>query len=99
MIKTKDRQTLFDVALVACGDIETIFEIARVNDISITEDLPENIELKINNIGNRRIVDYFASNRFCPASVSESCQEYMLTSNDGNYILASNDGDFILTQN
>ena len=49
--QVKDRQTLLDVALQASGDMESVFDIAQANDISVTEELTVGTEIEIDEVG------------------------------------------------
>ncbi len=97
--QVKDRQTLLDVALQASGDMESVFDIAQANDISVTEELTVGTEIEVDEVGRQRVADYLSANKFCPASASEDNQECTLMSNDSSYTLISNDGNSTLTQN
>ncbi|MDD4394871.1 MAG: hypothetical protein PHQ33_03180 [Bacteroidales bacterium] len=75
-IRLRDRQTIFDVALQACGSAEAAFDIARMNDISISELLPAGTILKIPEVdsSSKRVVDYY-DNTFYPATGEETSEE------------------------
>ncbi len=97
-MKAKDRQTLMDIAVSSCGDVEAVFEIAENNDLSLTVEL-SGIEIDVPEKSNQKVADYFADNGITPATASDKSEETQITSNDGNYILMSNDGHYILTIN
>lgn len=97
-MKAKDRQTLMDIALVACGDMETVFDIAEKNDLSLTAEL-FGIEIDVPETVNKRVSGYFSANGTEPATDSDSDEQTALTSNDEDYILMSNDENYTLIIN
>lgn len=64
----KPGQTLFDIAIQHTGTIETVFEIAEMNNISPTEPLPAGRVLFIPEVQVAEVVEYFAVNELSPAS-------------------------------
>ncbi len=75
-IQAKERQTLFDIALQECGDMEVAFDIARKNDISISTVLDPGTMLQVPEAGTggRRVADYYAINRIVPATGMETAE-------------------------
>lgn len=69
-IKIRERQTIFDVALQACGSAESAFNIARLNDVSVSEMLPSGTSLELPDIDavGKRVVAYYSNNAFYPAT-------------------------------
>jgi hypothetical protein len=41
------RQSIFDIAIQECGSVNAIFDIARLNNISVTDTLAPGTELQI----------------------------------------------------
>ena len=52
-------QSFFDKVIETTGNIENAFQMAVLNGISLTEDLPIGMELKISEVTNKRIVGLF----------------------------------------
>ena len=69
-ITRQDRQTLFDIAVQHCGDAQAAFDIADMNDISLTDS--ETMVLEIPAVYNRRVVDYYHTNDIKPATADNS---------------------------
>lgn len=80
-MKTKERQTIFDIALQCCGSIEAAFAMAAANDIGLTETLPNDIA--VNGVGtiaiNKRIVKYYTDRRIVPATALQTDSESQTT--------------------
>jgi len=89
-----DRQTLFDIAIQYCGDREAAFEIADVNDLSITEELSAGTSLEIADVINQKIVDYYRINSIVPATavgiMGIDADKNGIISNDEIYIIVTN---------
>jgi len=64
----KQRQTVFDIALIACGDREAAFEISRLNDISLSDTIEPGTELEIPAVINQKVVNYYEVNGIEPAT-------------------------------
>ena len=62
-------QSIFDIALITCGAAEAAYDIARSNNISITDDI-EGVELTIddNMVINKKVVEYYMINNIKPAT-------------------------------
>ena len=71
-IKVLNNQSLFDIALQATGSIEAVFDIAALNGIDITDDLPVGIPLIVPKVVNRQIVEYYRVNGIIPATALET---------------------------
>jgi hypothetical protein len=93
-ITVKDRQTVFDIAIQYCGDVEAAFDIMQLNDISATEDLPTGKELILPDVANKRVADYYKNNALSPATADR-------TDSAGEFIgaIASNTDDIMVTNN
>lgn len=46
-IRAKERQTLLDIALMIGGRVETVFDLAEANGLSVTDRLEEGQELRV----------------------------------------------------
>lgn len=55
-IRIRNRQTLLDIAMQATGTIESVFEIAKRNDLGVTAALSANQELDILDSGINDLV-------------------------------------------
>ena len=63
-----DRQSIFDIAIQHCGAAEAACDIALLNGISITDELPANSVVKMPSIHDNTIVDYYLQNNIIPAT-------------------------------
>lgn len=61
-------QSILDVALQQCGNIEAIFEMAALNSISVTDDLPAGNSLVMPEAKDGKVVSYYSVNRVTPAT-------------------------------
>ena len=61
-------QTLFDIAIQHCGDVVATFEIADINDVSLTDRLIAGQSLTVPQPYNRAIVDFYNKNKIIPAT-------------------------------
>jgi hypothetical protein len=98
----QDRQTLFDIAVQYCGDREAAFQIANINDISLTETLPVGLSLEIPEVINQKVVNYYTNNSISPATASTEqadIPENAMISNDGQYQLITNNNNLFIIQN
>lgn len=98
-VKSKDRQTLIDIAVSSCGDVESVFKIAETNNISITEELSLGKNIYVPEPSNKRVVEYFKNNAIVPATDSAISEEIEIYSNDNNCAIISNDEQYRLTIN
>ena len=64
----KQRQTVFDIALIKCGDREAAFEICRLNDISISDTIEPGTQLETPPAINQKVVNYYEVNNVEPAT-------------------------------
>lgn len=97
-MKAKDRQTLMDIAVSSCGDVEAVFDIAEKNDLSLTSEL-FGIEIDVPEAVNKHVSGYFSGNGTEPATDSNSDEQQVLSSNEDDYILMSNDENYTLIIN
>lgn len=63
-----ERQSLFDVALSACGTIDSIFQIAELNNLSITSPLTVGLNLMTPSIMGKKTYNYYAERKINPAT-------------------------------
>jgi LysM repeat protein len=65
-----ENQSLFDIAIQYCGTVESIFDIAMLNNISITAFLDPGQKLLVSNqnYGYDEIVDHYIVNKIQPAT-------------------------------
>lgn len=61
-------QTLFDIALQECGSIDAAFEIASLNDVSISDIPASGMSLNIPEVKNMKTVKYYKNNGIIPAT-------------------------------
>lgn len=71
-ITIHNRQSLLDVAIAACGAFEAAFDLARRNGLSLTDELTpgQTLEYLPEEIRQRQIVDYLATQRVIPATAT-----------------------------
>lgn len=62
------RQSLFDIAIQHCGNMETAFDIALLNGIGLTDDLQTSEELELVPPADNGIVQTFTVNHYKPAT-------------------------------
>lgn len=68
-ITAADRQSLFDLSLQVCGSIEAVFELAKVNGMSITDALaPGGVEYNADGIRDKQVVQHYANNHVIPST-------------------------------
>lgn len=69
-IKIKDRQTLLDIALVASGSLDSVFDLAIENNISVTEILVDGNILDISRLDviNANCVTKYQKEGISPAT-------------------------------
>lgn len=71
-ITVKDRQSLLDLSVQYCGDVQSVFDFALLNGLSITEELKTGMQLQAPPPAVKRIADYFRINGFEPATADFS---------------------------
>ena len=65
--KVKAGQTVIDIAVQYLGSQEAAFELAALNDISITEVLASGSELELPDPTDKRVVAFFEEGQYFPA--------------------------------
>lgn len=83
----KQRQTVFDIALIKCGDREAAFEISRLNNISLSDTIEPGTELEIPAVRNKK-VDYYKVNGIEPATedTDTADEDELLTISDAEIL-------------
>jgi hypothetical protein len=92
-LKIEERQTLFDIALEYGGDIEAAFELMRINDLSLTAELPAGTVVLSPEAVDAKIADFYGANNVRPATgvVDGGDDVWQLISNDAMDIFITND--------
>lgn len=67
-IKVKDRQTLLDIQLIACGSLEGIIEACALNGMAITDDLEDGQMLEMGPIIAPRVEAAYRNRGNSPAT-------------------------------
>ncbi len=69
-----DKQNLLDIALQASGTIESVFEIALQNQVSITDEVAPGVGLMIPDglIQNKDVLNYYIQQTILPATGSNN---------------------------
>jgi hypothetical protein len=99
-IITKDRQTLFDIALQYCGDANAAFQIAEDNDISLSAVPEVGTALNVpdpDSVVAKKIVEYYALNNVSPATDDSMPNETFITSIAGIQIVTIKTREEIIT--
>ena len=67
-MKVAKNQNIFDVALQKTGSVSAAFDLAVLNGLSVTDDLTPGTELKLLDVTNKDIVDYYKNRGLVPAT-------------------------------
>lgn len=69
-ITVRDRQSLLDLSVQYCGDVQNVFDIALTNELSITETeiLDTGMQLQIPPSLNKAVAEYFRTGYYFPAT-------------------------------
>jgi hypothetical protein len=92
-VRRQDNQTLLDVAIQYCGDAAAAFDIALLNDLSLTDDTFD--EVLLSAPVNKRIVEYYSNNNINPATSGE---ETILIITHNHEQLITREGERIITR-
>ncbi|MDR1203737.1 MAG: hypothetical protein LBL58_19175 [Tannerellaceae bacterium] len=98
----QERQTLLDLAIEYCGDVEAVFEIMQLNDLSITEELLAGKEIIVPEPYARKITEFYQSNNIQPATAyiqTISGTTVGVITNDGKDNLMTNDNNDLIVEN
>ena len=83
-------QSLLDLALQHTGTIESIFELALLNEKSITDDMVTGASLLIGEISNKDILSYYTAKNIQPATAFTKEDKQVLDRLEGISIWAIN---------
>ena len=83
-------QSLLDLALQHTGTIESIFELAVLNEKSVTDDMVAGASLLIGEISNKDILNYYTAKSIQPATVFTKADKQVLERLEGISIWAIN---------
>lgn len=65
-------QTLFDIAIQEYGTLESVMQLAKVNNLSITEVLMAGQVLDVpDQVYDKKVADYCKNNQITPATADE----------------------------
>jgi hypothetical protein len=67
-MKTLQNQSLLDIAIQALGAAEAAFDIALLNNLSITDTIAPGLELTLPAVVNTDIASYYAAKGLRPAT-------------------------------
>lgn len=93
IVKVRDRQSVFDLALRWGGDAEAAFAIAELNDMSVSEQIDPGTEIEVPSVMERRVVEYYERNRIEPATAVDD--ETAMVSNDGYNLITNNNENIV----
>lgn len=73
-------QSLTDIALQVYGSVEGVFMLASENGLNVTDKIKvgQTLEYDVENIINKRIVQYYAENDIHPATAFEGDLDYRI---------------------
>ena len=63
-----DRQNIFDLAVQTTGNASTAFDLALLNDLSLTDNLDTGQELVLIDKENKAVADYYDAKQLKPAT-------------------------------
>lgn len=66
--KIIEGQSLFDIAIQECGSIESVFDIAMQNDLSIIDRLTAGQMIDLSGTSSNEIADYYRVRGLTPAT-------------------------------
>ncbi|MDR2410121.1 MAG: LysM domain-containing protein [Bacteroidales bacterium] len=102
-INTQERQTLFDIAIMQCGDVEAAFAIMQMNDLSVTEELQTGQEISVPDTYNRRITEFYSINSINPATAyiaqAATVADGIVTNDNTDNLITNDNTDLIVTNN
>jgi hypothetical protein len=68
-IKVEEKQNIYDIALKYAGSQEAVFEIAKLNDISVSDVLGVGTSLKVYDVAaDKNVINYYKNNNVNPAT-------------------------------
>jgi hypothetical protein len=99
-IITQERQTLFDIALQHCGDANAAFEIAEINNISLSGVPAVGTSMEVPEPEAplaKRIVEYYALNKISPATDDDSVANETIITSIGKIALTTINENKLIT--
>jgi len=87
-MKVLEGQSLLDIAIQELGSAEGAFDLAVLNELSITDELEVGIELILPEVVNTDIVSYYAKKRLCIATALVAQAELIQSVVDSFFIIA-----------
>jgi len=72
----KDRQSLFDIALITAGSIAAAFDLAADNGLSVTDELKPNMELTMPSVIISEVANHYRINNLSPATALDLADDY-----------------------
>jgi hypothetical protein len=66
--KVSENQSFLDIAIQTSGGIASVFDLAVVNDLSITDDLTPGQSLQLVDLDNADVTAYYKSKNLVPAT-------------------------------
>lgn len=83
-MKVSPDQSLLDIALIACGSVEAVIDIAELNNLSITDELTADMDLIVSDVVNKSIKSYYDNKALQPAtSISDQQIAEILPAGEG----------------
>ena len=83
-MNTLSGQTLLDVSVQETGTVESVFDIAEKNDLSLTDDIEAGYEMFIDQvIDNAVVIDYRSENRKPASGISTADINSVIGSGEG----------------
>jgi hypothetical protein len=76
-LKIKPRQTLIDIAIQAGGTLDSLFEVASLNGVGITDDLEAGSLVVSPAVSVMHVADYFRKYKLFPASATTALSEVL----------------------
>jgi hypothetical protein len=77
----QEQQTLADIAVQHTGSIESLFDIARLNNIAVTDS--DNMVIMMPAVVNKSVADFYRLNNHNPATLVEGIDKLMVTIIEG----------------
>lgn len=67
-VKVLEDQSLFDLAVQACGSVESVFDVASLNGMAITDILIPGSAISVPDFRNLSVSEYYRLRRLRPAT-------------------------------
>jgi len=68
IIKSIDRQNIFDIALIGSGAAENAFDIGYKNNMDISDIIIDETNISVDVVTNKKVVAFFAARSTKPAT-------------------------------